>query len=134
MLLSPAVQLLLDQFEHPREIVDHVAVPEADDPVAAAREVLRPGGIFLLLLGMLSAVKLDRELARGAGKIDDIRPDRMPAAETVLVQHLAHAPPKPFLGIGRSAPQPLALSVRGLSGMVRDPLAFARRERRDWFC
>jgi len=74
MLLSPADQLLLDQFEHPRQIVDHVAVPEADHSVAAAREVLRPGGIFLLLLGMLSAVKLDREYARGAGKIDDIRP------------------------------------------------------------
>jgi hypothetical protein len=39
-----------------------------------------------LLLGMLSAVKLDRELARGAGEINDVRPDRMLAAETVLVQ------------------------------------------------
>ncbi len=103
---SPAVQLLSDQYEHPREIVDHVAVPEADHAVAAAREVLRPGGILLLLPGMLSAVELDRQLARGAGEIDDIRPDRMLPAETVLVRHLAHASPKPFFGIGRGAPQP----------------------------
>ena len=73
MSLTPAVQLLLNQYEHPRQIVDHVAVPEANHPVAAAPEVLRPGGILLLLLGVLSAVKLDRQLARGAGEINDIR-------------------------------------------------------------
>ena len=70
------VQFWSDDLEHAGEMHD-VVVPEADDAIAAARDLQAAGGVVFLLLCVLAAVEFNRELATGAGEIDDMRSDRM---------------------------------------------------------
>jgi hypothetical protein len=45
-----------------------VIVPEADYAITATRDLHGAGGVFLLLLRVLAAVDLDRELTTGQAK------------------------------------------------------------------
>ena len=81
-----------------------VIVPEADYAVTAARDLQGAGGVFFRLLRVLAAVEFNRELAAGAGEIDDMRSDRMLPPKAVLDRKLAQSQPHLLLGFGRSPP------------------------------
>jgi hypothetical protein len=102
-----AFQFSSDDFEHAGEIMHDVIVPEADDAIAATRDLQGAGCVFLLLLRVLTAVEFDRELAAGTGEIDDMRSDRMLPPKAVLARKLAQSQPHLFLGFRRSPPQAL---------------------------
>ena len=100
-----AFQFSSDDFEHAGEIMHDVIVPEADHAVAMARDLKGAGGVAFRLLGVLTAVELDREFATGTGEIDDVRSDRMLPPKAVLGRKLAQRQPHLFLGFGTSPPQ-----------------------------
>jgi hypothetical protein len=85
------VQFSSDDFEHAGEIMNDVIVPEADDAVAATRDLPGAGYVFFHLLRVLATVELDRELAAGTGEIDDMRSDRMLPPKAVLARKLAQS-------------------------------------------
>jgi hypothetical protein len=60
---------------------------------------------FLRFLRVLAAVEFNRELATGAGEIDDIRSDRMLPPKAVVGRKLAQSQPHRLLGFRRSSPQ-----------------------------
>jgi len=101
-----AFQFPSDDFEHAGEILYDVIVPEADYAIAATCNLQGAGGVFFRLLGVLAAVELDRELATGAGEIDDVRSDRMLPPKAVLGRKLAQSQPHHLLGFRRGPPQP----------------------------
>src|SRR5438445_5703458 len=88
-----ASQFSSDDFEHAGEIMHDVVVPEADYAIAAMRDLQGAGGVFLLLLRVLTAVEFNRELAAGTGEIDDMRSDRMLPPKAVLGRKLAQRQP-----------------------------------------
>jgi hypothetical protein len=83
-----------------------VIVPEADDAIAATRDLQGAGCVFVRLLRVLAAVEVNRELATGTGEVDDIRSDRMLPPKAVLARKLAQSQPHLLLGFRRSPPQP----------------------------
>jgi hypothetical protein len=54
---------------------------------------------------VLAAVEFNRELATGAGEIDDMRSDRMLPPKAVLARKLAQSQPHLLLGFRRNPPQ-----------------------------
>jgi hypothetical protein len=80
-----------------------VIVPKADYAVAAAHDLQGAGCILFLLLRALAAVEFNRELATGAGEIDDMRSDRMLPPKAVFGWKLAQSQPHLLLGF-RSRP------------------------------
>ena len=105
MLARSRVQFSSDDLDHAGEIMHDVIVPEADDAIAAARDLQGAGCVFFHLLRVLTAVEFNRELAAGAGEIDDMRSDRMLPPKAVLARKLAQSQPHLLLGFGRSPPQ-----------------------------
>ena len=97
-----ALQFSSDDFEHAGEIMHDVIVPEADDAIAASRDLQGAGGVFLLLLRVLAAIEFNRELAPGIGEIDDMRSDRMLPPKAVLGREPAQSQPHLLLGFRRS--------------------------------
>src|ERR1700730_14688003 len=106
MFALSRVQFSSDDFEHAGEIMHDVIVPEADHAVAATRDLQCAGCVFLRLPRVLAAVEFNRELAAGAGEIDDMRSDRMLPPKALLARKLAQSQPHLLLGFRRSPPQP----------------------------
>jgi len=114
------IQLLGNPFEHTRQIVDHVAIPEANYTIAAARQLFGASGVFFRLEGVLSAVRFDRELPRGTGGIDDVWSDRMLPPKAMSSAKLAQRLPEPIFNLCRVSPQaPRQLRSRPQSNHIR---------------
>jgi len=113
------IQLLGNPFEHTRQIVDHVAIPEANYTIAAARQLFGASGVFILQEGVLSAVRFDRELPRGTGEIDDVWSDRMLPPKAMSSAKLAQRLPEPIFNLCRVSPQaPRQLRSRPQSNCI----------------
>jgi hypothetical protein len=87
-------------FEYPLYVLQHIAVPESEHPIAARLEPSRPRLIIGDVLAMLTAVELDQQAMRQAREIDDVRADRHLPSKTIA-PHLtiAKLPPKLALGV-----------------------------------
>src|SRR3954447_10336678 len=75
-----------NRAENALGIRQHIVVPEPDDAIATR---LEPISARLAVLRVLSAIDLDDELRRRAEEIDDIRSERMLAAETKTFELLS---------------------------------------------
>lgn len=82
-----SVQFASDGVQHPSEIMHYFIIPQTDLAIAALHEFSGSSRLFILLQRVPAAVELDNEFARGTGEIDDVTPDRMPAAKTIF-RHL----------------------------------------------
>ena len=58
-------------------MVEHIVVPEPNDAIPVTGELRRAERVGFLLVGVLTAVKLDDELSRGTGEVGDATPDRV---------------------------------------------------------
>jgi hypothetical protein len=96
---------LPDEFEHTGQIINHVAIPEADDAIPTPGNRDRAGCVYLLLRCVLAAVEFDRELEARAGEIDDVAADRMLSAKTVGTLQFTESAPQTFLYLRRVTPQ-----------------------------
>ena len=75
-----------DRLHHPIQVLDHLAVPEPDDLKSARLEHLRPLGVVIGLIKVLSAVEFDDQLGVDAGEIGDVAVNRKLAAELEPVE------------------------------------------------
>ena len=62
-------------------IAQDIVVPEAQDAIASLLEPARAPRVFRLALRMLPAINFNDEACLGAEEIDDVRTDRLLAAE-----------------------------------------------------
>jgi hypothetical protein len=97
-------------------VLEHLAIPEADNLPAGPLQRLRPLGVFGGSYGMLAAVQLNHQLGLGAGEIGDVVVDRILPAKFVTTQLAVPEPsPKLALDLGLVAPQiprPTGLELR----------------------
>ena len=84
---------LANHLQHAIKIVDHVAVPEPDDPIATGCQLGAAPIVGCGTLGMLAAVEFDRELGRRAGKVCDPISDWVLPAEFPGSEALAQGTP-----------------------------------------
>ena len=78
-------------------ILDHLAVPNADDRPSLTLEELRSAMIILGRVGVLTAVEFDCQLRFAASQIDDVRADNQLTRETWTITR--QAAPKRAFGI-----------------------------------
>ncbi len=72
------MQLLINLFEHSRQVTGDLGIPEADDTISLVLKPKLPVTITFsgLVLVVVSAVKFDDEMCGRAEKIDNIGTDR----------------------------------------------------------
>jgi hypothetical protein len=94
------LELAHNDFQHAVEILDYVAVPEPNDPIAPLGQFGAPPFIGVPLFAMLTAIELDHKLSRGAGEVGDALADRMLAAKSPVRQVFPGRKPEDSLDIG----------------------------------
>jgi hypothetical protein len=95
-----------DRPQYAFDVFKHLAIPESDDAIAAIRQHGAAKCVRVLLSTVLTAVKLDSELARWTGNIDNPLDNRMLAAKFPLRKILPQSEPKTPLDIGGVAAKP----------------------------
>ncbi len=82
---------MVDGAQHGWQVIHHVAVPEADDPVPARFEIFRSGLIIFYLGGVMTAIDFNDQFAFDAAKVgdeftDSVLPTKIPAIELIPAQ------------------------------------------------
>jgi hypothetical protein len=118
----------MNRLEHPLDVLQHVAVPEAQDPIAAQFEPSRARPVVGDVLAMLAAVDLDQQPMRQACKIDDVGSDRHLTAKAIAADlTISQLPPQLALRVGEvvsKLPGPSrshASRLSAISGAVATP-------------
>ena len=95
-----------DRFKDAIKVFEYVAVPEANDPIAACLQPFGPLAIFDDLLGVLSAIDFNDELGLGAEEVDHEGADGLLASEAEAVElTLAQMSPQNALRFCRVLPK-----------------------------
>ena len=89
-----------DRLQYAVEIVENIIVPKADDAVAVTRKLGTTSFISIRLRAMLTAIELDHELARRAGKIGDPLSDWMLSPKLPRYDAFAQGSPENPFDIG----------------------------------
>jgi hypothetical protein len=103
--LSPCLQHPQNTLCYSIQIAQHLVVPEANHPPSL---LFQPSGPLQVsvVVGMLTAIDLDRQPMLEAGEIEDERTDWMLTPEFVVLQlPPAENRPKAPFGIGHLDPQ-----------------------------
>ncbi len=95
-----------DRSQYAFDVFKHLAIPESDDAIAPLRQHGAAKCVRVLLSTVLASVKLDSELARWTGNIDNPLANRMLAAKFPLRTILPQNEPKTPLDIGGVATEP----------------------------
>ena len=93
------------RIQHPFGIGTNLVVPEADDAPSSRLQPGRPLSVAVTL-GMLAAIGLDDQTMLDASEVENVRSQRMLAAELEPGQPpSAQRRPQPPLGVGHHNPQ-----------------------------
>jgi len=71
------LELVQNGLQHAFDVLEHIAVPEANDAIPMTREFRGAERIGFLPIRVLSAVELDHQLSRWAGEVCDSGRERM---------------------------------------------------------
>ena len=130
----PVLERRDDRLQDAGFVVEHVVVPESQNPETLPSKVQLPRRVFVR---MLPAIDLDDEPCLEAGEVDDVVVDRMLASELMAAQNAgSEGAPEGFLGLrGLTSQSSGALyghfPSRGHGGKILSRLetAVVRRER-----
>jgi hypothetical protein len=96
---------LCDFLQHAVKILQNIVIPKPQHTVTLLRQFIAALLIFGYLLGVLSAIEFDHQLACRTGKIGDATTDRVLATKFPRRKALAQSAPENLFDIGRVASQ-----------------------------
>jgi hypothetical protein len=100
-----------DDLQYAFEVLQHLVVPEPQDPIASALEEMGPSGINLAIV--LTAVDLDDQPCFDAQEVHHEGLDRRLKPELVPDESaVAQRTPEQALGVGRSPTEARSMTTR----------------------
>ena len=126
-------ELPADRFQHARNVVHYIPVPEADYAIAVLCDLDGSSSIILSTQRVLPTIKLDDQLRRRTGEVHDVSADRVLPTKPAWQLELAQLTPKPPLSFRHISPQPardgrFLLTITRSASELRHTRLAARRQ------